>query len=102
MNENTVYIGFSSKAQSALRYRGIDEHQFVKLYALNLAALPFSEESEIDVMRMTVNKTALAIVRNLPERRMLVMIEKEIAGKTIEQLKTAMRRRRNYDFELLA
>lgn len=102
MNENTVYIGFSSKAQNALRYRGIDKHQFVKLFALNLAALPFSEESEIDVMRMTVNKTALAIVRNLPERRMLVMIEKEIAGKTIEQLKTAMRRRRSYDFELLA
>ena len=102
MKKNTVCIGFSSKAQNALRYRGIDKRQFVKLFALNLAALPFSEESEIDVMRMTVNKTALAIVRNLPERRMLVMIEKEIAGKTIEQLKTAMRRRRNYDFELLA
>ena len=102
MNENTVYIGFSSKAQSALRYRGIDKHQFVKLFALNLAALPFCEESEIDVVGLTVSKTTLAVVRNLPERRMLVMMEKEIAGKTIEQLKTAMKRRRNYDYEILA
>lgn len=101
MNENTVRIGFSSKTQSALKYRGVDKQQFVKLFAPSVAAIPFNGESGIDVVRTTVNKTVLVVVRNLPERRMLVMTEKEITGKTTEQLKTCMKRRRNYDFELL-
>lgn len=100
MSDKTVLVAISSKAQAALKYRGIDIKAFVRLIAFNVAAKPANGEADIDVTNLIVNKAQVSFVRNIPERRMLVMTQKETDGKTEQELKTAMKRRMNYDYNL--
>ena len=100
MSDKTVLVAISSKAQAALKYRQINIDAFVHMIAFNVAAKPIKEESDIDVSDLTINKAQVSFVRNIPERRMLVMTQRETAGKAEKELKSAMKRRRNYDYEL--
>ena len=59
---------------------------------MQVACRPFGE-SEIDIYRLTIEKTMFAFVRDLQERHMLVVKSNEVRGEDEKSLRSLMNRR---------